>query len=69
MMYLYNPDTGGTLNTNGVNGVSDRMMMLNILVELRAGNLLFREIALGNFNYTIEEARTSVITNSVNPVI
>lgn len=67
MLNLYSPTTGANIATAGAQGASPDILALNILIELRVANMLQIELAKGNFNVTLEELRTAVVTETVNP--
>lgn len=63
MIPLYNPATGSNIATQGSQGVSVEILLLNILIELRAANLLALELAKGSTTITLEGLRAEVTTD------
>ncbi len=62
MISIYNPVTGGFEATQGVQGVSAEILLLNILIELRVANQLALNLARGEVNGTPESLRIDVTT-------
>ena len=69
MITLYNPATGTTFASNGVNGVSPQLLELNILIELRVANMIALDAQRGMVTQTLEEYRSDAVNDSVNPVV
>jgi len=71
MLHLYSPVAGTqTLNlisTNGVDGVSDQLLLLNILIELRVMNAIAMEAQRGLVTETPAQYREDVVNSTVLP--
>lgn len=67
MLSLYNPQTGTTVNTNGVDGVSDNMLGINILIELRVISALLHGMQSGVVFIPLSQLRNDAVNATVNP--
>ncbi len=64
MITLFNPATQTFRATNGLDGVSDAQMRINILIELRVMNALLLALTSGQVSDTLEQLRAAAVTDA-----
>lgn len=69
MITLYRPSTG-TFVAAAAKDVSDPLLLqLNMLIELRAMTLMLLDAQRGVVTQTIEQYRSDVVNDAVNPPV
>lgn len=67
MLSLYNPTTKAVVATDGIDNVSPQMLLLNILIDIRAGNAAMMDAQRGLVTQTLAQYRNDVVNGTVNP--
>lgn len=73
MLKVYSPVLGSRtislIDSNGGDGVSEQILGLNILIELRVQTLIMLDAQRGQVFQTPDQYRSDVVNDTVNPVI
>ena len=66
MLSLWNPQTAAFVATDGYSGISNQMLLFNVILDLRVTQDMLLQIALGNVTETPTQMRLNVV-NTVTP--